>query len=55
MDVLDKPQMITLKKKILTSQWKKNIWGKPYISKKKFNIYIYFCEAVWDLSSLTRN
>ena len=53
MDVLDKPQMITLKKFLLPME--KTIWGKPYISKKNFNIYIYFCEAVWNLNSLTRN
>ena len=52
MDVLDKPQMITFKKIFLFPNGK-NIWGKPYINKNIFNIYIYFCEAVWDLSSLT--
>ena len=40
MDVLDKPQMITLKKKILTSQWKKT-FGANHTSAKKFLIYIF--------------
>lgn len=51
MDVLDKPQMITLKNSYFNG---KNHLGQTIHQQKNFNIYIYFCEAVWNLNSLTK-